>query len=545
MVTKKTGKTAVVYCRVSGKGQKDADTIEAQRTTCKQYVEQYGVTLIPYGPKGDGWIMDDGISGSLLEGRSFKKFVEDLWARKIHVDYLIVSNMNRLSRHDKTSKDRDKVRQSARDQADIMACLNVNKVQIIDHSGINDPASVVTEIKQTLAGEEYADIRRKTMNGKARVLANGAYATGGPVPYGYKRVPINGVNNKQGTTLAIDPVNGDRFIQIMRWYVEGGLAHAARQATKAGWPGPKGGPEWFPSALQHTLNKIKVYLGEATLTVQGTPYTVQYPALLDTKLYSAIVRRQKERTLKHRTTLLSTGYVDCMCGHHVHGHRGAATDQMPMKIICGNLEGGRCGSIPDTVFSKALWELVVARLIQIKEHERIASNGKDPYGPQLTAAKARLTKVQDSLERLVSLYAEGEIDKAALTKSNEKLRNEKAAAQVEVDRLESARAQHAQRLSGERSVQSKVQETLARLREGHVPLEGKRQILSDLLQGERAVIQFHGPKGAYWVTITLPAFGSLAPVTIKSNQDICTQMHGVSRQTLEAIYSVDDEVSLG
>lgn len=517
-----TTKTAVVYVRTSTKGQRDAATIDAQIARCKSLVAAHRVKLIPYGAKQDGWIRDDGVSGSLLEGRAFAGLIEDLEHGRLRVDYLVTYSMSRLARHDKSSRSMQKLVRSATDKARIMAVLNGAEVKIIDTDGVNDPASIMTEIKETLSAEEYRAIRKRTLDGKARVLGNGAWATGGRVPYGYRRAFVNGQNRKLGTTLAPCPVDAPRLVQLVDWYVEGGVTHASVEAQKAGWPAPRGGSSWYPSTVQQILKRARQYLGESTLSITGQQFDVSYPPLIDLRTYARIERRRKETTIRQRTVLLGTGYVDCACGAHITTHRSSTTDAYYCRCRNG------CGTFRESIFQEKLWDAVVSRLVEIKEHEQGATT--DAVTPKLNAARGRLASVQEQMDRLVAAYSLGTIDETALSNTNASLKAEKAKLKTEVERLERERRARTSRATGVETVQSRVRLLLKRLRAG-VDLDGKRRILGDLLQGARVILSLERTQ----TTITLPSFGDLPAVVVGLFQV-------TSQQVLDVIHQTDDVV---
>lgn len=539
-------KTAIIYCRTSTKGQRDADTIEAQVSFCRALVEREGFQLVPYGPKHDGWVKDNGISGTLLEGRSFEALIDDLQNGRVRFDYLVCYSMSRLARQDKTSKDMHKLVRSAEDKARISAVLIGSGVKVYDKDGPQDPASVLTEIKSVLSGQERTDFVERTTRGKARVIGNGAWATGGRVPYGYERVFANGKNRNENTTLAPHPIDGPRVKKLLaKWFVEGGKTYAARKAEEAGWPTPRANATWdkkprertywYASTIQQLLNNIGAYLGEKTLSIYGETKTVTYPPLFTLKEYAAIMRRQKETSLPHRTTLLGSGFVRCgVCQRNVHGSRSSTAEHF--HITCRK----RCTRMREDEFSRALWELVVCRLLQLAEQQRTIGN-KAANAAQISEAKEKLKAVQGKIDRVVALYAEGEIDKAALTKTNETLKAEKTAIQVEIDRLVRERDAKATKVISEESVHANVQSVLRRLKAGRLNLDERRRALSDLLQGERVVLVRKGGKKGTPV-ISMPAFGQLPSVTVRLDQDITQQIKGVSRQAIDAIYRVEDVV---
>jgi DNA invertase Pin-like site-specific DNA recombinase len=533
--------TAIIYCRTSTKSQRDEKTIDAQVAWAKDATKRDGVKLIPYGPKNDGWVIDNGVSGSLLDGREFQRLIDAVEGGRVRPDYLYAYSLSRLARQDRTSNDKAKRIRSRIDAACIVGVLGAYGIKVRDESGTNDPNTIAYDVKESVSTEEFRGIRDKTMRGKARVLGKNVIATGGRPPYGYARVPVNG-DRKNGTTYGPHPVDAGRFKQLMDWYVAGGVCNAARKATAAKWLSPRGAKTWYPSTVQQILKNIRVYLGEATRSIDGRTFSVTYPPLLDLKTYAAITRRLKERTLKHRTTLLSTGFTDCACGSHIHGHRSQTTRRF--FLVCGRRgpDGSRresCGSVREDTLASKLWEAVVARLVQIREHEKVVTSSNDPYAPQLDAARGRLGDVQEQIDRIVALYAEGTIDKTALDRNSEKIRGQKAALQADVERLERARDAHARKKLGEESVQARVQTVLRKLKRGRVPLEGQRQVLRDLLQGERVIVTWKTGREAH-LTVTLPAFGDLPPVTLRTDCDVTTQLHGISRDALDEVYQTED-----
>src|SRR5208283_964062 len=66
---KDPSKTCVCYCRVSTSKQKASETIEAQVERCERLVERHGLSVLPWGARGDkptGYVMDKATSGTLV-----------------------------------------------------------------------------------------------------------------------------------------------------------------------------------------------------------------------------------------------------------------------------------------------------------------------------------------------------------------------------------------------------------------------------------------------------------------------------------------------
>lgn len=521
---KNSGETAIVYCRTSTKGQRDERTIQAQIAWAQDAIQRDGVTLLHYGPKKDGWVTDDGVSGSLLDGRALAALIDNIEAGTVRPDVVYVYSLSRLAREDRSSGDKQKRIKSRIDAARIAAVLGAHGIKVRDESGTNDPNSIAYDVKTSVSTEEYRGIRDKTMRGKAIKLERNVIATGGRPPYGYARVPIDG-NRRNGTTYAEHPEEGPRFRQLMAWYVAGGASHAARKAMQAGWESPRGSQTWYPSTLQQLLKNIRAYLGETTRSIDGQSYAVTYPALLDLERYAAIARRMKERTLPRRTTLLSTGFTDCACGSHVHGHRSQSTSDF--LVICGKRKAdglGRasCGSMSEPRFAAALWTAVVCRLLQIRQHERAAFGGEHPYGSRLADAKAKLAAVEGEIDRVLAVHLTGAIDQQTWARNNAPLQERKLAARAELDQIEREKQAHEQRAATEASVEARVEKVLTDLvKSGEPTLERKRHLLADLLAGGRVIVEWPGQRAkreSASVSITLPAFDRLPPFTVRTDQ---------------------------
>ena len=535
-------KTAIVYCRTSTAGQKDSETIQAQIERCRRLVERHDLQVLPYGANKDGWLIDDGVTGTLLDGRQMGQLLRDINGGVIKPDAIVVYSLSRISRVDRVSKSRDKVRESHLAAASIQATLVSAGTKVIDEEGEMEASSIQFQIKAMLANEEFKLIRGRTMSGKTRLLSAGKYARGGKPPYGYLQVPANGVDRKQGYTLTVHPVDAPNLKLILGWFEEGGVTYAARMATKAAIPTPMASTinrknkaddwsacRWSPVSVQHITRNVRAYLGEQTLVFDGEPHTLKYEPLITLDEYAAIERRKKERTLKRRTTFLSTGFVDCTCGGHVHQRNSHDKHYTTCTSGCGRMHQKR--------FEAVLWLMVGCRLVQIQQHERTVMGQLDPYGPAIQASKGKLLAIQGEIGRLADLYLGG-LDKAIWKAKNDQLNERLALAQAEIEHVQRDRDAHEQRRANEQSVEARVASVLNELVRGEPTLDRKREVLSDLLGGQRAVVSWPGQKKKQerYASITLPAFGSLPPTTVGTADDVWTQMLGADAQVKQGMY---------
>jgi DNA invertase Pin-like site-specific DNA recombinase len=521
------GKTCVVYCRTSTAKQKENDTIGAQVERCRLLIERHGLTPLPgYGPKGDGWLRDDGVSGSLLDGRSMGQLLDDLEAKRIKPDYLLTYSLSRVSRVDRTSKRAGKITESHVAAARIQGVLISSGVSVLDEDGVLDPSSLQFAIKSMLANEEYKVIRGRTMSGKSRHLGEGHYSRGGRPPFGYEQIFTNGIDRKQSFTLVPSPHDAQHLEQILEWFVEGGLTYAARKATEAGIRTPMAATDnrknkakdwtptrWSPVTIQHIVRNAAAYLGSSTFIFDGEPYTINFPPLITPTFYAKILKRQKERTLKKRATMLTTGFCSCTCGAHIH----AIASHKKHKTSCRN----KCGSMLHTDFEKFVYAVMVFRLGQILADEGSKDAGSEDDRIELLTAQ--VSDYAQRIQELIGLYQERAITKDDWRTQNTALQEARARAQHELDQATNDRKLAKQKAANEASLAQRVTDIIREFTVGHPSFERKREVLRDILGGERAIVGWT-PKG---VTLTLPAFGSLPPTTIKQWEEVWRQMVGL------------------
>jgi len=530
-------KTCIVYCRTSTKGQKDAETIQAQVETCKRIVETQGLRVLPYGPKRDGWLLDDGVSGSLLTGRAFAGLVADLERGKVKPDLVVVYSLSRLAREDKSS-DMSKQVQSAQDWGRIKAVLRAAHVMVLDSDGENDPNNVLFDLKTALAGEEYKLIRSRTLAGKKRMHAEGKFCKGGKAPFGFKLAYANGHDRKNGHLVVEHPEQAVDLRRVLGWYAEGGQHHAARMATQEHVPTGRYAETWSGPTVHHLVERAaSYYTGTWSMNLDGKPVTVTYPKLIDSALYGKIERRKKEHKLTPAKQFLSTGFVDCCCGAHVGTMTGGPTHS-PHYTGCRV-----CGRLYEREFSKALWDLALARYVQIAKMERKGVS-KDAHALKLKMAQGKLDAVKADIAKLLDLYMEG-LAKDLWKTRNDVLNDKRAAAQAEVEGIEQERTNAASKAVNKASVEQRVGGILRAARKG-MTMEDMRKALSDLLNGERVTVAWPraDSKLRDYAKLTLPPWGSMPAATVRTDKDVFEQMGLDDRGVLDLAYgaTVDDAV---
>jgi len=531
-------KTCICYCRVSTAAQREADTIEAQLETCKRIVERNQLQLLPYGE--DGFVIDRGVSGSLLSGRLFSKFLDDLEAFTIKPNYLVVYSLSRIARIDRTSKKLDKLKASHAAAARIQAVLIGCEVETWDQEGHLKASDLLWGVKILLASQEYKEIRGRTMDGKSRRLRDNCYAKGGKAPYGYLQTG----EHKTGFKLEPHPIDSKNLLLLLSWYLQGGYNSAARRATEAEIPNPmtectnrkKKSVDWTPTrwsevSVQHIIKNIGAYLGKTIYQFNGQAYTLTYPPLIDPELYSRIINHKNQRTVKERTKFLATGFVNCLCGEHVHQKN--THNHHFARCPAG------CGSMPESTFDTYLWTAVVCRLIQIREHEGAVTALRD-YSAEINKLKAQIEAVDRSIASLLDLYLE-DLDKSVWKSRNESLNQRKAMAQAELDKLQREIEAQKHKRATEQTLEQQLATIIKELSySAHPSPERKRAVLSQLLHGDRIVVQFDPPiptirkdggehkkaRTSPGALITLPETNGLPSLTVNTKEEIWVQILG-------------------
>jgi hypothetical protein len=531
----KTGskRIGLVYCRVSTGTQKDNSTIERQIETCRRIIEREsgrdeGLELLAYGPKGDGWLVDNGRSGSLLEGRLFAGLIDDLERGRIRLDVVVMPSLDRIAREDKSSAMQKQI-QSAQDWGRIKAVLRAAHVIVIDEDGPNDPNTVMWDLKTALNGEEYRLIRSRMTGGQRRRLGEGTHAYAGKMKYGYRRVPKNGLDRRAGYDAAENTEESKHLRRILAWYAQGGYVFAAQKANDAGIPTAfakyahsnkknRQPSDWDHRNVAELVKHARVYAtGIDEKTIGGKVYRVRYPKLIDEKLYAAVQRRLGEHAIKNRDVFMSTGFVQChSCRAMVHVKK--APGRGYGYAYCPN----RCGAVREERLARTLWAGTIVRLHEISRHELGRDRSVDAYARMLGTAKAELAAIEDQISRLTDAYTLGTLTREMYVTKAEPLTGKRASAVSEIERVEREQTDAAAKRTNEKAFAAEAGQTLRQLidtgRVQSATLAKRRELLRQVLNGAVAEVTWTANHEA---TVKLPAWdkGSLVACKI-ATQDV-------------------------
>ncbi len=290
------GSRAVVYLRVSSKGQVNTDydpegiSIPAQRISCQRKAEQLGLTIVAE-------YVEAGISGTEMSKRvAFQQMLERI-RRDKDVDYVIVYKLSRFARN-------------RTDDAIVMADLQKRGVTLISATESIDATPVGQLMHGILAAfneyrsrEDGADIAYK-MGQKAK---NGG--TLGKAPIGYINT-LERVEGREFRGIAVDEERAPFVKLAFEIFATGDHTYEdiSIELTKRGLLTR---PSAARPARPISVNKVsqllrdRYYLGRVVF--KGEDYDGRHPALVDQELFDRVqsiletrgVAGERRRVLSH------------------------------------------------------------------------------------------------------------------------------------------------------------------------------------------------------------------------------------------------------
>jgi hypothetical protein len=190
---------------------------------------------------------------------------------------------------------------------------------------------------ELLRGNDYLEYTKEILwRGRVAAAKRGCYSTGGPAPYGYKKV-----KDGKDWILEIVPEHADIVRMIYNWYITEDISFGSigRRLNDMGVQSPSGEGSWKPSSVRKILQN-KHYLGlivfnrvKATTfyedgekikrLVKQKPEDViiakgKHPAIIDEETFEAAARvtskRPKYKVETELKNCLSTLLVCGKCG---------------------------------------------------------------------------------------------------------------------------------------------------------------------------------------------------------------------------------------
>ena len=319
------GSRAVVYLRVSSKGQVNTDydpegiSIPAQRQSCQRKAEQLGLSIVAE-------YVEAGMSGTEMTKRvAFQQMLERI-RRDKDVDYVIVYKLSRFARN-------------RTDDAIVMADLQKRGVTLISATESIDATPVGQLMHGILAAfneyrsrEDGADIAYK-MGQKAR-----KGGTLGRTPLGYFNT-LERVDGREFRGVAVDEERAPFVKLAFELYASTELTmeEIAEQLEDRGLttrPTPKRRAQRVSASMLSRMYRNRYYLGE--VTYKGEIFEGRHPAMVNRDLFMKVQRRLEstgkagERKRVHHSYLKGSLW----CGE-CFAERGLSDSRMVIQRALG------------------------------------------------------------------------------------------------------------------------------------------------------------------------------------------------------------------
>ncbi len=270
---------AILFLRVSSKGQEDNYSLDAQEKLAKQYAQQNNLEIVKI------WKVSESAWGK----KERKNFLEMLEYVKKHqeIKHIIFDILDRMTRND---FDKIKIIKLVREYDKVIHFTRTNK--IYDRNSSPDDEFVM-DIEVASAKKLSNDISRKTKMGLKEKAEEGIYP--GNAPTGYLNKQVNGKN-----TIVVDPINAPLIKKLFEKFASG--IYSTEMITE----------ELYLDGLRHKTKKTKLskstiyriirqplYYGE--FKWKGKTYKGSYEPLISKELWETANEKLTDNARPHIT----------------------------------------------------------------------------------------------------------------------------------------------------------------------------------------------------------------------------------------------------
>jgi len=384
---------AALYMRVSTQEQVENYSIEAQRERLEAYCKSKGWTV--YNTYTDG-----GYSGANMDRPALRQMLDDL----ANIDVVVVYRLDRLSR-------------SQRDTLtlieDYFLKANVDFVSITETLDTSTPfGKAMIGILSVFAQLERETITERMRLGQIKRAEEGLAAMGGDYdPAGYAR---------RDGRLIVKPDEAEHIRTAFDLYEQLLSITKVQQELKR-----LGYPVWRFRRYRDVLSN-RLYCGYVRYA--GEYYRGQHEPIIDEEQFErvqALLSRHRGHNAHKAKQSLFSGLIRCgWCGEpYVSYHTSKSKYGVYRYYIC---RAKRFPSEYDRKCTNRTWNVKNLEEIIRRELASIATKKDIQEDKPKEINYARLIKNIDAkIERVLSLYADGEIDRAVLDRQIGKLNEEK------------------------------------------------------------------------------------------------------------------------
>jgi len=293
---------AVLFLRVSSKGQEDNYSLDAQEKLAKKYVEDHNFQVVKIWRYAETAWKEE-------KREKFSEMLEYVKKNK-GIKHIVFDILDRMTRND---MDKLRVKDLIHNYNKTIHFTRTNKIYNRDSSPDDE---FVMDIEVAVAKKMSNDISRKTKMGLQEKAEEGIYP--GNAPTGYLNKQVNGRN-----TIVVDPINAPLIKKLFEKFASG--IYSTEMITE----------ELYLDGLRHKTKKTKLskstiyriirqplYYGE--FKWKGKMYKGSYEPLISKELWETANEKLTDNARPHKTkhefafsNLLICDDCNCLVGGQI------------------------------------------------------------------------------------------------------------------------------------------------------------------------------------------------------------------------------------
>ena len=312
-----TRERCLILCRVSSKGQREKDTIAAQRRELPEIAEARNLRVV-------ATLEDNGISGTIAERPALQKALA--MAERREYEVLLVRDLKRIMRSDdlEAAKVYDKLRKL--------------KIKVLTQHQMFDPANpndnFMFSIHRGLSAFDREMLLENMRSGRRTHVERAGRL--GRDPYGYRWEPD--ASTKSGGQYVVDKAEAKIVRKVFTAALTTGVTQIAYDLNTRRVPTrpklrntkdddgnivrPRVPTLWDPATVGRLL-RSPMYKGERVVKLAGeAPVVLSVPAIVTPaewdRVQVAVAKRQSTKKTKRNYEYLCRNVVRCgECGYHM------------------------------------------------------------------------------------------------------------------------------------------------------------------------------------------------------------------------------------
>lgn len=293
---------AILFLRVSSKGQEDNYSLDAQEKLAKKYVEDHNFQIVKIWKYAETAWKEE-------KRENFSEMLEYVKKHK-EIKHIVFDILDRMTRND---MDKLRIKDLIHNYNKTIHFTRTNKIYDRDSSPDDE---FVMDIEVAVAKKMSNDISRKTKMGLNQKAEEGIYP--GNAPTGYLNKAINNEN-----IIVVDPINAPFIVMLFNKVASGSysLEMLADELYVKGLRHKTRGTKINRSSLYRIIQN-RFYYG--VFEWKGKIYNGQHKPLISKELWEAANQKIKAGCRPHKqrhnfafTNLLTCNDCGCMIGGEI------------------------------------------------------------------------------------------------------------------------------------------------------------------------------------------------------------------------------------